>query len=539
MAGRVVYSGDDRQALILQRDRTHQVTAQIHQEALSELRGAVWDMASPDDIDGIIRAMRDTLRKCGVDFFGCGVNLIDMGQTPSVRVYVMQTGDADTWKEEEPGVVSLIQRFVCDGKTVYRRDLLEADSFSEKPRLHRQQQVRSVLDVPFSHGTLAINSVEADAFSPVDIGLVEEMAQILAETLTRADDLARSKAAAGSLLATESRYRALFHGASDAVITFARTSGIVEANEAAAQLIGSDVSDLIGRRAVDIIHPDHWRRAIVTWQHQIRAGRPVYLETVMVDRDGRQVPVAIDGSRVDLGDETQLYVIIARDISERQRLERLSRTFARQSERLQEDQRRQIARALHDGVNQVLSATATRLHLAAADGPVSEDLETARKLLDQTILEIRRISRDLRPTVLDDLGLLPALRSLGKRFEDEEGVGYILRSSEGLVVPPEIASVAYRIVQESLTNVARHAQAHQVQVECYVEGKILLLRISDDGIGFDPTTVQDDSQRIGLRHLQERAQMLLGKVTIQSSGGTGTTIVVRLPLSDGGEDNDG
>ncbi len=539
LAGSVVSSTDGRYALILRRDCTERVLSQIRREAISDLRASVWDMASPDDMDGVIRAMRDALRKCGVDLFGCGVNVLDEeGETPSVRVYVMQTGDADTWKEEEPGVVNLIQRFVQDGRTVFRRDLLEADSFTEKPRLHRQQQIRSVLDVPFSRGTLAINSVDADAFSDADVTLIEEMAQILDDTLTRADDLAREKAAAGSLLATELRYRALFHGASDAVITFSRGSGIMEANEAAAELIGSDVKDLIGRRAVDIIHRAHWRRAIVSWQRQFRDRHRVYLETVMVGRDGREIPIAVNGSRVELVDETELFVIIARDITERQRLEGLRREFARQSERLQEDQRRQIARSLHDGVNQVLSATATRLHLAAADSPPSEDLDTARELLDQTILEVRRISRDLRPTVLDDLGLLPALRSLGKRFEEEEGVEYILRSTEGLKVPQEVESVAFRIVQESLANVARHAKARQVQVECYKEGGTLSLRITDDGIGFDANTAQGDRQQIGLRHLQERAQMLMGRVSVQTSPGRGTTIVVRLPLVDIVEDGD-
>ena len=435
------------------------------------------------------------------------------------------------WKEEESGALALVLGFVHEGVTVYRQDLLATDDFTESPRLHRQQQVRSVLDVPFARGTLAVNSLQPDAFTRTDVELIEEMAQILADTLTRADDLARQKADAGSLLATELRYRALFHGVSDAVVTFARSSGLVEANEAAAQVIGCRVSDLIGRRAVDIIHPDSWRRAIVAWQRQMHEQGRVTLETRIRRRDGSSIPVTVDGSSVDLEDGTQLFVIIARDISERHRLEQLRREFTRQSERLQEDQRRQIARALHDGVNQVLSAAATRLHLAAADVPPSEDLTMARELLDQTILEVRRISRDLRPTVLDDLGLLPALRSLGKHFEEDEGVSYHLRASEGLELPKEVESVVFRIVQECLANVARHAQAGHVHVDVHREGQMLALRVTDDGTGFDRELVEEDGQGVGLRHLRERARMLSGKVSIHTSPGAGTTISVRLPLS--------
>lgn len=531
LAGSIAEFDGQRLALIIRRDRTEQVESQARRDALGDLRRSIWAMASPDDIDTVIRAIRDTLLKCGVDFYGCGVNILDEERDPpSVRVYAMQTGRADRWKEEESGAVDLVQGFVREGHTVYRRDLLAVDDFAEMPRLHRQEQVRSVLDVPFAHGTLAVNSLQADAFSVTDVALIEEMAQILADTLARAQDLAREEEASGSLLSTELRYRALFHGASDAVVTFARAAGIVEANQAAANAIGCGVSDLIGRRAVDIIHPGYWRRAIVTWQRQMREVGRVSLETVVVKRDGTSVPVTVDGSSVRLSDGSELFVIIARDISERHRLEELRREFARQSERLQEEQRRQIARSLHDGVNQVLSAAATRLHLAAADSPPSEDLTMARELLDQTILEVRRISRDLRPTVLDDLGLLPALRSLGKRFQDEEGVEYILRAPDSLTLAPEVESVIYRIVQESLTNVSRHARARRVQVEVHREGQMLLVRVVDDGIGFDAAIIDTDSGSVGLRHLRERAQMLRGRVSIYTAPGAGTTVAIRLPL---------
>jgi len=205
---------------------------------------------------------------------------------------------------------------------------------------------------------------------------------------------------------------------------------------------------------------------------------------------------------------------------------------------IQEEERKRIARDLHDDTVQSLIAIGQRVELAretAAEDVVGakEQLREVRKMVTETIDSVRQFSRDLRPTVLEDLGMLPALQYLANELARQDSLQITLDvdgSPDGL--PPDMEVAIYRIVQEALANVRKHAQASHVQVEAkFLERQVVIL-VQDDGVGFEvPEETADlvNKGNLGLMSLRERAQLFGGYTQIVSHIGRGTTVRVVLP----------
>jgi signal transduction histidine kinase len=224
---------------------------------------------------------------------------------------------------------------------------------------------------------------------------------------------------------------------------------------------------------------------------------------------------------------------------QRRREEQHAAELQRLSARLldaQEDERRRIARELHDEVGQLLSAVKVELALAQRrieglrGSPAM--LDDAQALADTALHTVRDLSHLLHPPVLDDLGLAVALGSYTSEFGKRHGIAVDF-SSKGLEerLPPEVEGAAYRIVQEALTNVARHAKADTCTVHAERASARLLVTIADDGSGFDLAEMERQGPRgLGLVGIRERVAQLRGTVAIESAPLAGTRIVVRLPL---------
>jgi signal transduction histidine kinase len=224
----------------------------------------------------------------------------------------------------------------------------------------------------------------------------------------------------------------------------------------------------------------------------------------------------------------------------------------------QEEERKRLARELHDDTVQALIALGQRVEMAQKAIPgdpehAAERLTTARGMIAESLEGVRRFSRDLRPPYLDDLGLVPALEML-TRSEVRDGTGSAEPSGTGEAgsglrrepvvelstigpvrrLPPDMELAAYRIVQEALNNVIRHAQATHAWVQARFDTDHLILVVRDDGQGFELPRLPDDLARrghFGLMGIQERALLYGGQVTVQSSPGEGTTLQVRLPYT--------
>lgn len=200
---------------------------------------------------------------------------------------------------------------------------------------------------------------------------------------------------------------------------------------------------------------------------------------------------------------------------------------------VQERERRTIARELHDEIGQALTGLDLVLEIAtrAPEHGLRENLRTAQGYVRDLTSRVRNLSLDLRPSMLDDLGLIPALRWLFQRYTEQTTIAVDFRSHNAeRRFPPEIETAAYREIQEALTNVARHAGVPSVTVQLWGEPDRLLVQIEDAGSGFDVQAAINARRSTGLESMRERAELLGGVLTLDSAPGQGTTIIVDLPL---------
>lgn len=201
--------------------------------------------------------------------------------------------------------------------------------------------------------------------------------------------------------------------------------------------------------------------------------------------------------------------------------------LARSTWRVQEDERRHLAQELHDHLGQMLTALVFSLERSPSDS--DRCMELARKALEDT----RELSRILRPQVLDDLGLGAALEWLGRRAGESAGIDVPV-TVDGLPDErhdPDLESLLFRIAQEALNNVIKHAHASYAGVSLKRSGNRLELRIRDDGVGFEPDRVAEDEDRgIGLTGMIDRVRLFGGDLAISSAPGRGTAITVTVRL---------
>lgn len=229
--------------------------------------------------------------------------------------------------------------------------------------------------------------------------------------------------------------------------------------------------------------------------------------------------------------------------AERQERERMRAYYLKQIISAQEEERKRIARELHDETGQVLTSLLVRLKVAAETAAPQEHLAELREIAAQALAGVRDLARELRPSLLDDLGLVAALErylaSCGSKFglsTDFQTTGF----DDDQRLPPEVEVALYRIVQEALTNVVKHAQARTVSVVLERKDGAVIALVEDDGVGFQvastrlhlgsPETWSVEQAGLGLYGMEERAALLGGTLTLESSPGQGTTVRVEIPL---------
>jgi len=221
--------------------------------------------------------------------------------------------------------------------------------------------------------------------------------------------------------------------------------------------------------------------------------------------------------------------------AELNRLRQQITTIPRQLLEAQEAERRNIGRELHDEIGQLLTGLKLILELMARSSspPVGDHLAQAQALVSELMTRVRELSLDLRPAMLDDLGLLPALRWHFERFTTltQVRVLYNHMGIEGRRFPSEVESAAYRIIQEALTNIARHAQVNEAIVRLWNVQDTLGLEVEDHGVGFEAADVLTVRSSSGISGMRERAFLLGGQFTVESTPYKGTRVLAELPLT--------
>src|SRR5436190_10802271 len=212
--------------------------------------------------------------------------------------------------------------------------------------------------------------------------------------------------------------------------------------------------------------------------------------------------------------------------------QRVARDAVRRVVQAQELERQRLARELHDETGQALTSILLGLkplEEALADHPARAALTELREQVVSALQDVRRLAVELRPAVLDDFGLVPALERLTDSFAEQSDIRVDFHSALGETrLPSEVESTLYRVVQESLTNIVKHANAHSISVSIAPRGSTVAAVIEDDGAGFDQRAVRGEG--VGLLGMRERLSFVDGRLEIESRPGAGTTIVAEVPL---------
>jgi len=314
---------------------------------------------------------------------------------------------------------------------------------------------------------------------------------------------------------------------------------IIAANRASIILTGYDLEELYKLRAVDLVSEGSLGIARSIEQRLI-GGEVVgsIAEVSLVRKDRTEISVQLSTSLVFNQGEPVAFQHIARDVTEEKRMQENLRFYLREVSRSQEEERKRISRELHDETIQALVVLSRQLDtLASSSKGLSEAnrryLEELRQQTNNIMLGIRRLSQDLRPAALDRLGLLATLEWLASDVAEYSGIATkvtVLGKERRL--PEEIELVLFRITQEALRNVWRHAKATQAEVVVEFGEKKIRITINDNGRGFKlPTTVGDLARdgKLGLAGMQERAQLIGGNLKVQSELGRGSSITIELP----------
>ena len=373
-------------------------------------------------------------------------------------------------------------------------------------------------------------------------------AQRVLGTLTDVTDQQQSQQ---QLRENEARLNAIVESAMDAIVTIDEDHRIVLFNRAAEKMFRCPARGAPGREAIgaplDRFIPERYRephRAHIerfgsTGVTMRRMGENIVLAGLRAD--GEEFPIDASISQVAVGGR-RYYTVILRDITERQKAaaaleeshRELRELYAVMHE-IREAERIRIARELHDELAQWLTALKMDVSWIAARLPkdmtrLVEKTAKMKEVVDTTVAAVRRIAADLRPVMIDDLGLIPAIEHLLHAFSERTGIVVSLDTrTDAVEFRDPLATAVYRMVQEALTNVARHAEAARVEVGLVVENEDLFVEVRDNGRGIDEAALRK-GKSYGVLGIRERAQTLGGSARIYSSDEGGTTVEIKIPL---------
>jgi PAS domain S-box-containing protein len=332
----------------------------------------------------------------------------------------------------------------------------------------------------------------------------------------------------------------------DAVVIVNSRDRIIQANAAAASLFGFEEHEIDGM-SVRALFPD---QPLIFLGGQSRQGGQAgrYLELVGTRRDSTQFPAVVSVMSARIGNVT-VAIMNIRDSSESQRVQSivsrgleilLSEDMYRQAllrhlVRAREEERARIAADIHDDAIQMMSAANLRLQqlrLRIHEPVARQVLARLQDTLSQTLSHLRQVIYDLRPPGLDEGSLGTAVRAYLEQMHSDTGIAYRLDDQLSARLPDSSGLLVYRTVRESLANVRQHARASTVTVELLKIEDGCLVRVVDDGVGYDPADIEDRPGHLGLALIRERAELAGGWCRIESSPGSGTTVEFWIPFGE-------
>jgi PAS domain S-box-containing protein len=344
---------------------------------------------------------------------------------------------------------------------------------------------------------------------------------------------------------SEETTRTILINAFDAIIIMDANGVVQNWNKSAETIFGWNSKEVVGKVLADKIIPQEYREAhkkglarfLLTGQGRILNQQ---IEMTALHRSGDQFPVEFSISATKM-DQNYIFTGIIRDITERKQAEQKLlntqeqlRNLSNKLQSAREEEKARIAREIHDELGQVLTSLKIDLswvknNLQDTDDPLIEKIEEMNKLIGQTVQMVQRIATELRPRILDIFGICDALEWQAREFQKRTGIECVLTiSPENIQLDPERSIALFRIYQEALTNVARHADANHVQSYFLKQNGKIILEICDNGKGMSQEELES-SKSFGLFGIQERILIWKGEAKFLSKEGGGTTISVSIP----------
>ena len=422
--------------------------------------------------------------------------------------------------------------------------LVVEDSTTD-PLLHSKvvvmEGIRSQLIVPLKSkgkviGTLCVAKYTTVKFGIDEVELLSSIGNQIGASLENARLYLEMKQTLRQLQQSEERYRDLFENASDAIWVHDFEGNTLTVNEACAMIVGYTSAELMNMCVCHLMSSTS-KCLVEEIEERLLRGEPVgnSCEVEMIKKEGANAIVQITTSLILQDGEPIGFQHTARDVTDERRMQENLRYYLQQVTRAQEEERKRIARELHDETLQDLIVISRQLEkITSSEALWEESLEVVRDLkkqIEATVQEMRRFSHDLRPTVLDDLGLLPALELLADDLEKHEIVPEFKVIGKARRLSPEIEVMLFRIAQEAVSNIRRHAKASAAELTIEFTDSILRMSIRDNGCGFSlPQRTGDMASRgkLGLVGMYERASLLGGTLVLKSEPNKGTLMVVEL-----------
>ncbi|HQW82954.1 MAG TPA: PAS domain S-box protein [Ferruginibacter sp.] len=354
-------------------------------------------------------------------------------------------------------------------------------------------------------------------------------------------DISERKRAAEKILQSEQKYKLMFdNNPLPMWMTTLPGLDIIDVNEAAIKQYGYSREEFLKLNTrqlrpvedleyflAEVAKMQSDKINVRVWRHKRKDGSIIHVETYSHE-------IVYEGQRAWLG--------LSHDITEKTEAKELLqksyndiRELASSLQTIREDERTIIAREIHDELGQQLTGLKMDLHwlskkINSHDVAIIKKMAESKLLINATIDSVRKIATDLRPSILDDLGLLAALEWQGEEFEKRSGTNVTFINNTGeIIVKPEIATAIFRIYQELLTNINRHARASEIKVELGIEKEHLIFNLQDNGVGFNTEEIKN-KKTLGLLGIKERTLLLGGTYDFKSTLGKGSVTSISIPL---------
>ena len=420
---------------------------------------------------------------------------------------------------------------------------------SADPRVTRmavpEEKLKSLLIAPLKStrgvmGTICVAMRSYRKFRRDEMELLTAVGNQIGVAVENARLYESARESAEQIRVSERKYRELFESANDAIWVHDMDGNITSANKAAAELTGYEEEELASMNVRAFLDDDSLclAREIRT---KLLSGETMTqpYEQKLITKQRTEAILELTTNVIMADGSPGGFQHIGRDVTQERRMQENLRFYLSQITKAQEEERRRIARELHDDTIQALVVLARQLDEVSSNekdvsGNARCSLENLRQQTNDIIQNLRRLSQDLRPPALDRLGLVPALEGLATDIEKHSGINLVVKTySPSRRLPDEIELVLFRTAQEALRNVWKHSQATSAEIIVEFDAIKSKITIKDNGKGFElPETIGDlvKQGKLGLTGMQERIQLIGGSLKIESKPRGGTTVIIEAPI---------